>query len=148
MPVNPEPEGQAVSRERLIRVAAFRAALRAFLRESDAHIRKSGLTPQRYLLLLMVVGAPDGRGAMTVTDVAGRLRLSRNAVSELASRAEAEGLLFREPDVSDARFVRLRATPEGERRVRAVIAEGDHARAELAHALGVLPDVFAASHQH
>jgi DNA-binding MarR family transcriptional regulator len=135
------------SLDRVVRVAQFRIALRAFLRQSEAHVRKFGLTPQRYLLLLTILGAPDRSRQMTVTDVAERMKLSRNAVSELASRAEREGLLRREASDTDARFVRLGVTSEGERRVLDVIAEGDDARAELAQALGVLPDVFAASHE-
>jgi len=48
------------SSNEIARVAAFRAALRVFLRKSERNARKSGLTPQRYLLLLMIEGAPDG----------------------------------------------------------------------------------------
>jgi len=34
--------------------------LRKFLAHGDATVRRCGLTPQRYLLLLAVKGAPDG----------------------------------------------------------------------------------------
>jgi DNA-binding MarR family transcriptional regulator len=139
------PSGSSVSRERVVRVAQFRLALRDFLGQSDLHVRESGLTPQRYLLLLTVMGAPDRTGEATISEVAERMGLSRNAASELATRAERDGLLMRMLGEPDARFVRLRATPAGEQRVGRVISAGDHARAELAEALGVLPEVFEAS---
>ena len=44
----------------IIAVAEFRSALRHFLRRSEKIARKSGLTPQRYTLLMMIKGAPDG----------------------------------------------------------------------------------------
>ena len=37
-----------------IAVAEFRTALRRFLRKSERIAHQSGLTPQRYLLLLMI----------------------------------------------------------------------------------------------
>jgi hypothetical protein len=42
-----------------IHVAPFRAALRSFLRGSELVARASRVTPQRYLLLLMIKRAPD-----------------------------------------------------------------------------------------
>ena len=51
-------------------VAEFRAALRGFMRTSERNARAAGLTPQRYLLLLMIKGAPDGSEQSTVTDLA------------------------------------------------------------------------------
>ena len=53
--------------EAVTEVAEFRAALRRFLRQSEKVARSYGLTPQRYLLLLMIKGAPDGSERSTVT---------------------------------------------------------------------------------
>jgi DNA-binding MarR family transcriptional regulator len=103
--------------EDVIAVAEFRAALRRFLRQSERIARKSGLTPQRYLLLLMIKGSPDGTGQSTVTELARRLQLAQSTVTELVSRAEESGLVQREQSGRDGRVAYLRLTPEGERRL-------------------------------
>src|SRR5438067_3051867 len=107
----------SVPASEVARVADFRAALRAFLRKAERNARKSGLTPQRYLLLLMIKGAADGSEQSTVTELADRLQLAQSTVTELVRRAEETGLLEREQSHSDARVVHLRLTPEGARRL-------------------------------
>src|SRR5216110_372084 len=92
-----------LSAEEVARVAEFRAALRRFLRRSERVARGSGLTPQRYLLLLMIKGAPDRSEQSTVTELADRLQLAQSTVTELVSRAEEVGLVEREPSASDGR---------------------------------------------
>src|ERR687884_1082591 len=99
----------------VVRVAEFRASLRAFLRKSERNARRSGLTPQRYLLLLMIKGAPDGREQSTVTELAERLQLAQSTVTELVRRAEEAGLVERAQSPADGRVAHLRLTPEGER---------------------------------
>ena len=101
----------------VIAVAEFRAALRSFLRHTERVARQSGLTPQRYLLLLMIKGAPDGSGQSTVTELARRLQLAQSTVTELVSRAEDSGLVQREQSGRDGRVAYLSLTPEGERRL-------------------------------
>jgi DNA-binding MarR family transcriptional regulator len=100
-----------------VAAAEFRAILRQFLRRTEQIARKSGLTPQRYLLLLMVKGAADGSEQSTVTELADRLQLAQSTVTELVSRAEEAGLLEREQSQTDARVAHLRLTEEGERRL-------------------------------
>ena len=100
-----------------IAVADFRASLRAFLRQSERVARQSGLTPQRYLLLLMIKGAPDGSGQSTVTELARRMQLAQSTITELVSRAEESGLVTREQSGRDGRVAYLRLTPEGDRRL-------------------------------
>src|SRR5579862_2744101 len=102
----------------VIAVAEFRAALRSFLRHTERVARQSGLTPQRYLLLLMIKGAPDGSGQSTVTELARRLQLAQSTVTELVSRAEDSGLIERRQSGKDGRVAHLRLTPEGERRLQ------------------------------
>jgi DNA-binding MarR family transcriptional regulator len=101
-----------------VAVAEFRAGLRRFLRRSERVARESGLTPQRYLLLLMVKGAPDGSEQSTVTELSQRLQLAQSTVTELVSRAEDAGLLQREQSQADARVAHLSLTEEGERRLQ------------------------------
>jgi DNA-binding MarR family transcriptional regulator len=108
---------ERIAPEAAMRVADFRAALRRFLRNSERTARASGLTPQRYLLLLMVKGAPDGSEQSTVTELAERLQLAQSTVTELVSRAEEVGLIEREPSSADGRVAHLRLTEEGERRL-------------------------------
>jgi DNA-binding MarR family transcriptional regulator len=100
-----------------VRVAEFRSALRRFVRGSERAARSSGLTPQRYLLLLMIKGAPSGEQRSTVTELAERLQLAQSTVTELVGRAEEAGLLQREQSEEDGRVAYLRLTPEGDRRV-------------------------------
>jgi DNA-binding MarR family transcriptional regulator len=100
--------------EEVARVADFRAALRTFLRRSERIGRASGLTPQRYLLLLMIKGAPGEHS--TVTELAERLQLAQSTVTELVARAEDVGLIERESSSEDGRVAHLRLTAEGERR--------------------------------
>jgi DNA-binding MarR family transcriptional regulator len=100
-----------------VNVAEFRAALRRFLRRSERIARRSGLTPQRHLLLLMIKGAPDGSEQSTVTELAERLQLAQSTVTELVRRAEEAGLLAREQSAADGRVAHLRLTREGEHRL-------------------------------
>src|SRR3954451_23582142 len=85
----------------VIAVAEFRAALRHFLRQSERIARQCGLTPQRYLLLMMIKGAPNGSEQSTVTELAERLQLAQSTVTELVRRAEETGLVEREQSASD-----------------------------------------------
>jgi DNA-binding MarR family transcriptional regulator len=105
------------SAEEVAQVADFRAALRRFLRISERNARAAGLTPQRYLLLLMIKGAADHSEQSTVTQLADRLQLAQSTVTELVRRAEEIGLVERERSSVDGRIAHLRLTPEGERRL-------------------------------
>ena len=123
-------------------VADFRAALRQFLRMSERVARQCDLTPQRYLLLLMIKGSPDGREQSTVTELAERLQLAQSTVTELVHRAEEVGLVEREQSRRDARVAHLRLTEEGERRLMesftALAKERSQLSAAVAHLDGWL----------
>ncbi len=122
----------------VIAVADFRAALRSFLRQSERVARQSGLTPQRYLLLLMIKGAPDGSGQSTVTELARRLQLAQSTVTELVSRAEESGLIERKQSGKDGRVAYLRLTEEGERRLHMSFTGLDVERQQLREAVDQL----------
>jgi DNA-binding MarR family transcriptional regulator len=100
-----------------VSVAEFRSELRRFLRRTETVARRAGLTPQRYLLLLMVKGAPDGSEMSTVTELSDRLQLAQSTVTELVGRAEQAGLVIRRPSEMDARVAYVCLTDEGERRL-------------------------------
>lgn len=122
----------------VIAVAEFRAALRHFLRRSEKISRQSGLTPQRYLLLLMIKGAPGGDEQSTVTELSGRLQLAQSTVTELVRRAEEAGLIDREQSQRDARVAHLRLSAEGERRLMLSFTEAEQERHQLTEAFAHL----------
>jgi DNA-binding MarR family transcriptional regulator len=127
-----------VDTKAVIHVAAFRGALRAFLRESELAARASGLTPQRYLLLLMIKGAPDGSERATVSDLVVRLGQAQSTVTELVARAEDAGLVRRTRSDTDGRVAFLRLTKEGERRLAGSFTRHDVERRRLRDAFAEL----------
>ena len=103
--------------------AELRGALRKFLRASERIAREEGLTPSRYLLLLMIKTTPGARS--TVTDLAERMQLTQSTITELVTRAESAGLVRREQSEEDARVFWLHLTPAGDERLgRAVSRNG------------------------
>jgi DNA-binding MarR family transcriptional regulator len=107
--------------------AALRGALRKFMRSSERVAREEGLTPSRYLLLLMIKASEDGRS--TVTELAERMQLTQSTVTELVTRAESAGLVKREQSEDDARVFWLRLTVDAEARLaRAVTRNGRERR--------------------
>jgi DNA-binding MarR family transcriptional regulator len=133
--MNREPPLDAAT---AMRIAAFRSKIRAFLRKSEQIARVSGLTPQRYLLLLMIKGAPDGSEQATVSELAERLQLAQSTVTELVTRAEQSGLVERERSESDGRVAHLRLTQEGERRLARAVRGHELERRELRRMLDEL----------
>jgi DNA-binding MarR family transcriptional regulator len=128
--------------EDFVAVADFRTALRRFLRRSERVARVAGLTPQRYLLLLMIKGAAGGSEQTTVTELADRLQLAQSTVTELVRRAEEVGLVAREQSRRDARVAYLRLTPEGNRRLTESFTELATERAQLREAFAHLDDAI------
>ena len=118
--------------------AELRTALRTFSRRSEQLAREQGMTPQQYLLLLLIKGAPDGSERATVTDLARRLQLGQSTVTELVQRAEEAGLIERSPDRSDARVSWLSLTEDGSNRLAAVTVKLGPERRRLAELLAAL----------
>jgi DNA-binding MarR family transcriptional regulator len=123
-----------LSAEEVARVAEFRSALRRFLRRSERNARAAGLTPQRYLLLLMIKGAADHSEQSTVTELADRMQLAQSTVTELVRRAEETGLVERERSEIDGRIAYLRLTSEGERRLERSFTSNENERRALREA--------------
>lgn len=119
------------SLQEVIQVAEFRAALRLFLRRSERVAAENGLTPQRYLLLLMIEGAPDGSQRSTVTELTERLHLAQHTVTELVARAAKSGLLRREASSTDRRVTYLRLTSKGHTLLARCFAELEGDRRHL-----------------
>ena len=116
--------------------AEIRAALRSFLRVTEAIVRRHGLTPQRYLLLLMVKGARDGSERSTVSELCERLELAQSTVTELVQRAEDAGLIRRDASERDGRVAHLLLTDAGEARFKAAFVEVREERERLLTLLG------------
>jgi DNA-binding MarR family transcriptional regulator len=111
-------EGEGVEFEPLTKqdfeaLARFRFGIRRYLRFSEETVRRDGLTPQQYQLLLSLKGFP-GREWATVRELADRLQLRHHSVVELVDRAQGQGLVERGAHPSDGRAVRVLLTPEGE----------------------------------
>ena len=123
-----------------VSIARFRAALRAFESAAEEAARRAGLTPQRYLLLLMVKGTPGGDERATINDVAERLRVEAHTVTGAVRRAEEARLVLREACDRDRRRTWIRLTPEGEWRLAHVVAALADQREEL---LAALDDIAA-----
>lgn len=132
-------ERTAPSTEDVLRVAEFRTALRRFERQTDRIARGSGLTPRRYLVLLLIKGAADGSERSTVTELAERMSLAQSTVTELVARAEDAGLVQREGWPDDGRVAKLSVTEEGERRLTEAFRSLAAERRALREAIGRLP---------
>jgi DNA-binding MarR family transcriptional regulator len=104
------------------RLFDFRGRLLRFQRTSDQRIRRAGLTPSQYLLLL-AVRASDSELGPTIGEVAEFLMLKHHSVVELVDRAAAAGLLRRSSDPDDGRVVRLRLMAAGRDRLERIAAE-------------------------
>jgi DNA-binding MarR family transcriptional regulator len=94
-------------------LAWFRYNLRKFLRFSERAARQCGVTPQQHQLMLGIAGY-TGRGSATVSELAEFLQERHNSVVGLVERAAQCGLVQKEHDSSDRRFVSVSLTPRGE----------------------------------
>ena len=119
------------------RLAAFRYALRRFLRFSEEMAAAQGLAPQQHQVLLAVQGMPGAEQA-TIGELAERLRLRHHSVVGLVDRLEGEKLLRRGASPDDGRSVVVRLRAAGLRRRAAISAAN---RGELSR---VGPDLQAA----
>ncbi len=118
-----------LSTEAVREAAELRGALRKFLRSSERIAREEGLTPSRYLLLLMIRSARDGRS--TVTELAERMQLTQSTVTELVTRSESARLVRREQSGEDARVFWLELTEEGLARLARVVERNGRERHRL-----------------
>jgi DNA-binding MarR family transcriptional regulator len=140
-PAPPRAE-EWVELEEVLAVAEFRAALRAFMHRSERVLRSCGLTPQRYMLLVMIKGAADGSERVTFSRLADRMRIERNTATELVQRAEDAGLVEREPSTDDGRVVYLRLTELGEERLGQALHASRSVHEEFARELEAMTDAF------
>ena len=94
-------------------LARFRFGIRRYLRFSEETVRRHGVAPQQYQLMLAIKGFP-GRDWAVVRELAERLQLRHHSVVELVNRAQSQRLVRRTTDPDDARAVRVALTDHGE----------------------------------
>ncbi|CAN5673548.1 helix-turn-helix domain-containing protein [soil metagenome] len=93
-------------------LAAFRYALRQFLRFSEEAARAAGIEPQQHQALLVVKGFP-GRDWVTIGELADRLQIRHHSAVGLVNRLVVQGLLARMPATEDRRQVHVTLTEQG-----------------------------------
>lgn len=111
--VDEEAGSEPLSKQDFEALARFRFGIRRYLRFSEETVRRHGLAPQQYVLLLALKGFP-GRDWATVRELADRLQLRHHSVVELVNRVQAQGLVERAVHSGDARAVRVVLTADGE----------------------------------
>jgi DNA-binding MarR family transcriptional regulator len=98
-------------------MAAYRYAIRRFLRFSEEAVREAGVMPQQYQLMLAIKGYP-GRDYANVGELAERMQLDHHSTVGLIDRTEERGLVRREQGQDDRRQVNISLTPAGESMLR------------------------------
>ena len=93
-------------------LAAFRHALRGFMRFSEAAAAELRLTAQHYQAMLVLRACPEDR-RVTINELAQELFIKHNSAVGLVDRLAQEKLLVRAPSKSDRRKVELRLTGRG-----------------------------------
>jgi DNA-binding MarR family transcriptional regulator len=90
-------------------LSEFRHLIRCFLEFSQKAAQGVGLTPRQHQALLAIKGFPGG-GAVTVGNLAQRLRIRHHTAVELVDRLTESGLVRRIHDPEDHRRVFLTLT--------------------------------------
>ena len=104
---------QVQAEDELRNLAWFRYNLRKFLRFSEKAARQCGVTPQQHQLMLGIAGY-TGRGTASVSELAEFLQERHNSVVGLVERAAHRGLVRKEHDLNDRRYVLVSLTAQGE----------------------------------
>jgi DNA-binding MarR family transcriptional regulator len=84
-------------------LARFRFGIRRYLHFSEETVRRHGVIPQHYQLLLALKGFPDWEWA-AVRELADRLQLRHHSVIEAGQPAQKQGLVERATHSYDARI--------------------------------------------
>ena len=117
VPVDAEEDGQIHPTDQDFRHSLrFRVTLRRFLRWSEEQAAEAGLTPAQHQLLMAIKGHP-GPLPPAIREIADYLLLQSHSAVGLVDRAEAAGVVRRQPDPDDGRMVRVELTAKGDRLV-------------------------------
>jgi DNA-binding MarR family transcriptional regulator len=113
-------------------MANLRRFFESVRRTITAEPTKGGLTPAQQFALLTLAGKPSSE-PLTIGDLARQTFATMNTTSALVRRMERAGLVRTKRSSSDRRFVYVKLTPLGERRLRpstAAVAEALRAAAD------------------
>lgn len=122
-----EKSSRPLQETEYVALAEFRYQLRRFLRHMEEEVRRLGINPQQYQLVLAIRGLPKGQ-MPTISRLAERMQLNHNSMVELVDRCEERNMLRRMRSSADRRQVTLAITTEGENLLRKL---GSAARQEL-----------------
>jgi DNA-binding MarR family transcriptional regulator len=113
-------------------MANLRRFFESVRRTITAEPTKGGLTPAQQFALLTLAGKPSSE-LLTIGDLARQTFATMNTTSALVRRMERAGLVRTMRSSRDRRFVYVKLTPLGERRLRpstAAVAEALRAAAD------------------
>lgn len=105
---------KCLSKKQHENLAAFRYALRQFLRFSEEAALAAGVTAQQHQALLAIRGFP-GRDTVTVGEFAERLQLRHHSAVELVDRLAGLNLVIRRQAKRDRCRVEVQLTVRGRR---------------------------------
>ncbi len=115
MPAKTRPRSSVVSPADYEQLAAFRYALRRFLRFSEEAAIAAGIPPQQHQALLAIKGfRPEPARPMSVGDLAERLQIAPHTAVGLVNRLIKEKLVHKEQGTRDRRQMQLLLTRRGE----------------------------------
>lgn len=120
-------------------VAAFRYAIRRFLRFSEQAARRERITPQQHQLLLAIKGFP-GRDFATVSELAHRLQMRQHSVVGLIDRTVRLSLVRRERGTEDRREVYIHITDKGDDLLERLTQLHRQELVSMREALSVIPE--------
>jgi DNA-binding MarR family transcriptional regulator len=106
------PRRKPISKSQYENLAAFRFALRKFLRFSEDAAGGAGLTPQQHQALLAIKA--HAKDQMTIGELARQLLTKNHSAGELVNRLMKAGLVKRSPGTIDRRRVLVSLTRSGE----------------------------------
>lgn len=130
-----------LTQDQLTMLFTFRRAVLAFLKWSEHRLRRIGLTPQQYLLLLALRVSPE---PPRVGVLAEELLIAGNSALELVGRAEVLGLVRRDRDPADQRAVRVSLTERGQALIGELAADHLAELERAALALGITEEFLGA----
>ena len=115
MTTDPRPRSPMVSQADYERLAAFRYAMRRFLRFSEEAAIAAGIPPQQHQALLAIKGfRSEGAQPMYLGDLAEWLQIAPHTAVGLVNRLVKEELVNKEQGTRDRRQMQLSLTEHGE----------------------------------
>ncbi len=112
--MKPPFEPTSVTQAEYERLAAFRYALRRFLRFSEDAAITAGVPPHQHQALLAIKGFSAGDEAMTVGELAERLQIAHHSAVGLVQRLIKEDLVEKQQGQRDRRQMQLRLSARGD----------------------------------